>query len=135
MGRPHLPNASFLSPAKELKSCGLCMPDSQMRYDTPPVPSDLVHCFPFLNRRIYLLLTKPTSYEKEMQRLRKLLDKVESDEDSDFSNEDNGPEDILEENFSDHESFSEHDTESEEDGYPGNEEVNNSEWFSSKDDE
>ncbi|GBN48344.1 hypothetical protein AVEN_259017-1 [Araneus ventricosus] len=29
-----------------------------------------------------------------------------------------------------HESFSEHDTESEEDGYSGNEEVNNLEWFS-----
>ncbi|GBO25096.1 hypothetical protein AVEN_108916-1 [Araneus ventricosus] len=67
-------------------------------------------------------LTMPTSYEKEMQRLRKLLDEVESDEDSDFDNEDNGPEDILEENFSDHESFSEHVTESEEDGYSGNKE-------------
>ncbi|GBL99278.1 hypothetical protein AVEN_129041-1, partial [Araneus ventricosus] len=43
---------------------------------------------------------------------------IETDEDSDF---DNGPEDILEENFSDHESFSEHDTKSEEDGDSGNE--------------
>ncbi|GBN43786.1 hypothetical protein AVEN_87723-1 [Araneus ventricosus] len=66
-------------------------------------------------------LTMPTSYEKEMQRLRKLLDEVESDEDSDFDNEDNGSEDILEENFSDHASFSEHDTESEEGGDSGNE--------------
>ncbi|GBL92211.1 hypothetical protein AVEN_91542-1 [Araneus ventricosus] len=53
----------------------------------------------------------PTPYEKEMERSRKLL--VEIDEDADF---DNGPEDVLKENFSDHESFSEHDTESEEDG-------------------
>ncbi|GBN02826.1 hypothetical protein AVEN_216786-1 [Araneus ventricosus] len=63
------------------------------------------------NRSIYLLLTMPTSYEKEMECLRKLLAEVETDEDSNFDNEDNGPEDILEENFSDHESFSEHDTE------------------------
>ncbi|GBM80604.1 hypothetical protein AVEN_151510-1 [Araneus ventricosus] len=42
-------------------------------------------------------------------------------------NEDNGPEDVLEDNFSDHESFREHDKESEEDGDSGNEEVNNSE--------
>ncbi|GBL97174.1 hypothetical protein AVEN_57379-1, partial [Araneus ventricosus] len=47
-----------------------------------------------------------------------------------FDNEDDRPEDILEKNFSDHESFSEHDTELEEDGDSGNEEVNNSEWFS-----
>ncbi|GBM44117.1 hypothetical protein AVEN_242224-1 [Araneus ventricosus] len=33
---------------------------------------------------------------------------------------DNGPGDVLEENFSDHESFSEHDMESEEDGDSGN---------------
>ncbi|GBN18355.1 hypothetical protein AVEN_268156-1 [Araneus ventricosus] len=39
------------------------------------------------------------SYGKEMQRLRKLLARVETDEDSDFDTEDNGPEDILEENF------------------------------------
>ncbi|GBN67751.1 hypothetical protein AVEN_181016-1 [Araneus ventricosus] len=76
----------------------------------------------------------PTSYEKQTKRLRKLLAEVESDQDSDFDNEDNGPEDILEENFPDHESFSEHVTESEEGGYSGNE-VNNSEWFSSEGDE
>ncbi|GBM07533.1 hypothetical protein AVEN_100729-1 [Araneus ventricosus] len=57
----------------------------------------------------------PTSYEKEMERLRKLLAENETDDDSDFDNEDIGPEDISEENFSDHENFSEHDTESEED--------------------
>ncbi|GBM69503.1 hypothetical protein AVEN_112303-1, partial [Araneus ventricosus] len=51
-----------------------------------------------------------TLYEKEIESLRKILPEVEIDEDSDF---DNGPEDVLEENFSDHESFSEHDTESE----------------------
>ncbi|GBN43738.1 hypothetical protein AVEN_219641-1, partial [Araneus ventricosus] len=50
----------------------------------------------------------------------------------DFDNEDNGPEDVLEEIFSDHESFCEHDTESEEDGDSGNEDVNNFELFSSK---
>ncbi|GBO45888.1 hypothetical protein AVEN_73402-1, partial [Araneus ventricosus] len=51
----------------------------------------------------------------------------ETDEDSDFDNEDNGPENVLEENFSDYEIFREHDTESEKDGHSGNEEVNNSE--------
>ncbi|GBN89035.1 hypothetical protein AVEN_112374-1 [Araneus ventricosus] len=68
-----------------------------------------------------------------MERLRKLVAEVETDEDPDFDNEDNGPEDVLEETFSDHESFCEPDTELEEDGDSGNEEVNNSEWFSSKD--
>ncbi|GBN22859.1 hypothetical protein AVEN_237221-1 [Araneus ventricosus] len=57
---------------------------------------------------------------------------VETDEDPDFDNEDNGPEDVLEEIFSDHESFCEHDTEYEEDGDSGNEDVNNVELFSSK---
>ncbi|GBL95871.1 hypothetical protein AVEN_227118-1 [Araneus ventricosus] len=47
--------------------------------------------------------------------LRKLLAEVETDEDPDFDNEDNGHENVLEEIFSDHESFCEHDTESEED--------------------
>ncbi|GBO46289.1 hypothetical protein AVEN_74458-1 [Araneus ventricosus] len=64
-----------------------------------------------------------------MERLRKLLTEVKTDEDSDFDNEDNGPKDIFEENFSDDESYSDHDTESEEDS--GNEKVNNSEWFTS----
>ncbi|GBM45275.1 hypothetical protein AVEN_36639-1 [Araneus ventricosus] len=41
--------------------------------------------------------------------------------------EDNGPDDVLEENFSDHESLSEHDTELEEDRDSGNEEGNISE--------
>ncbi|GBO38640.1 hypothetical protein AVEN_213105-1, partial [Araneus ventricosus] len=45
-------------------------------------------------------------------------------------NQDNGPVDVLEENFSDHEIY---DTESGKDGDSGNEEVNNSEWFTSKD--
>ncbi|GBL79404.1 hypothetical protein AVEN_92589-1 [Araneus ventricosus] len=64
----------------------------------------------------------PTPYKKE--RSRKLLTEVETDED-------NGPEDVLEEIFSDHESFCEHDTESEDGGF-GNEDVNNLELFSSK---
>ncbi|GBN73536.1 hypothetical protein AVEN_119252-1 [Araneus ventricosus] len=68
----------------------------------------------------------PTPYENEIESLRKLLAEVETDEDSGF---DSGPEEVLEVNFSDHESFSKHDTESEEDGDSGNEEVNNSEWF------
>ncbi|GBN34557.1 hypothetical protein AVEN_185258-1 [Araneus ventricosus] len=68
-----------------------------------------------------------------MQLLRRLIAEVESDGDSDFDNEDNGPEGDLEGNFSVHENFSEHDTESEEDGEEENEEVNNSEWLSSKD--
>ncbi|GBL89640.1 hypothetical protein AVEN_104602-1 [Araneus ventricosus] len=81
----------------------------------------------FPNRSIYLLLTTPTTFEKEMERLRKRFAGVETDDDSDFDNENNGPEDNLEENFSNHESLSEHDTESEEDGDSGYEEVNNSE--------
>ncbi|GBM68682.1 hypothetical protein AVEN_9157-1, partial [Araneus ventricosus] len=52
---------------------------------------------------------------------------------SDLDFEHNGPEDVLEDNFSDHEIFSEFDTESEHDEDYGNEEMNNSEWFSSKD--
>ncbi|GBN08459.1 hypothetical protein AVEN_172681-1 [Araneus ventricosus] len=71
-----------------------------------------------------------TQYEKETEPLRKLLAEVETDEDPDFGNEDNGPQDDLEEIFSDHESFSEHDTES--DGDSGNEDVNNLEWFHQK---
>ncbi|GBO09980.1 hypothetical protein AVEN_205049-1, partial [Araneus ventricosus] len=55
----------------------------------------------------------PTSYEKEVERLRKLFAELETDEDSDFGNEGNRPEDILEESFSNHESFSEYDTVSE----------------------
>ncbi|GBL82119.1 hypothetical protein AVEN_162538-1, partial [Araneus ventricosus] len=41
----------------------------------------------------------PPPYEKEMERLRKFLAEVETDEDPDFDNEDNGPEDALEEIF------------------------------------
>ncbi|GBM54125.1 hypothetical protein AVEN_119854-1 [Araneus ventricosus] len=67
-----------------------------------------------------------------MEHLRKLLAEVETDEDPDFDSEDNGPEDVLEEFFSDHERFCEHDTESEEDGDSGIEDVNNLELFSSK---
>ncbi|GBL98359.1 hypothetical protein AVEN_187705-1 [Araneus ventricosus] len=74
----------------------------------------------------------PTPYEEDLDRLRKLLSEVETDEDSDFYNEDNGPEDGLEENFSDHECFSEHDKESEKDGSSGNE-VKISEGFISND--
>ncbi|GBN01296.1 hypothetical protein AVEN_201317-1 [Araneus ventricosus] len=62
----------------------------------------------------------PTPYEKEMQRLRKFLAEVENDEGIDFDNEDNGPENILQEIFSDHENFWKNDTESEEDGDSGN---------------
>ncbi|GBN88058.1 hypothetical protein AVEN_258605-1 [Araneus ventricosus] len=65
-----------------------------------------------------------TSYEKEMERLRKILPEVETDEDSDFDSGDIEPENILEENFMNHESFSEQDTESEEDRDSGNKEVN-----------
>ncbi|GBL75361.1 hypothetical protein AVEN_194561-1 [Araneus ventricosus] len=67
-----------------------------------------------------------------MERLRKHLAQGENDEDPGFDNEDNGPEDVLEEIFSDHESFCEHDTESEGDGDSGNEDGNNLELFSSK---
>ncbi|GBO36110.1 hypothetical protein AVEN_73295-1 [Araneus ventricosus] len=71
----------------------------------------------------------PPRYEKEMERLRKFLAEIETDEDPDFDHEDYGPEDVLEDVFSDHESFREHDTESEEDGDSGNEDVNNLELF------
>ncbi|GBO17611.1 hypothetical protein AVEN_36247-1 [Araneus ventricosus] len=47
-----------------------------------------------------------------MERLGKLFAEVETDEDPDFDDEDNRSEDILGENFSNHESFSEYDTES-----------------------
>ncbi|GBM94211.1 hypothetical protein AVEN_142998-1 [Araneus ventricosus] len=47
-----------------------------------------------------------------MDRLCKLLAEVETDEDPDFYNADNGPENALEEIFSDPESFCELDTES-----------------------
>ncbi|GBM11630.1 hypothetical protein AVEN_16946-1 [Araneus ventricosus] len=67
-----------------------------------------------------------------MERLRKFLAEVETDEDPDFDNADNGPEHVFEEIFSDHESFYEHDTESEEDGDYVNEDVNNLELISSK---
>ncbi|GBN87606.1 hypothetical protein AVEN_79573-1 [Araneus ventricosus] len=66
-----------------------------------------------------------------MERIRKLLDEVETDEDSDFDNEDNGPQDVLEEISSDHESFCERDTDSE-DGDSEFEDVNNLKLFPSK---
>ncbi|GBM73504.1 hypothetical protein AVEN_74766-1 [Araneus ventricosus] len=65
-----------------------------------------------------------------MERLCELLADVETDEDPDFENEDNGPEDVFEEIFSAHESFCKHDMESEEHGDSGN--VNNLELFSLK---
>ncbi|GBO22783.1 hypothetical protein AVEN_85051-1 [Araneus ventricosus] len=68
-------------------------------------------------------------HEKEMEHLCKFLAEVETDEDPDFHN---GPGDVLEEIFSDHESFCEHNTESEEDEDSGNEDANNLELFSSK---
>ncbi|GBM63891.1 hypothetical protein AVEN_268812-1 [Araneus ventricosus] len=83
--------------------------------------ADNVSSLSFPNRSIYLLLTIPTSYEKKWSVYVNFLAEVETDEDSDFSNEDNGPEDILEEIFSDHESFTEHDAKSEEDGDSGSE--------------
>ncbi|GBN70424.1 hypothetical protein AVEN_227427-1 [Araneus ventricosus] len=67
-----------------------------------------------------------------MKRLRKLLAQVETNEDPNFDNEDNGSEDLLEVIFSDHESFCKQDTESEEDGDFESEDVNDLELFSSK---
>ncbi|GBN80919.1 hypothetical protein AVEN_4229-1 [Araneus ventricosus] len=67
-----------------------------------------------------------------MERLRKFLAKIETDEDPDFENEYNISEDVLEEIFTCHESFCGYNTESEEDGDSGNEDVNNLELFSSK---
>ncbi|GBM50597.1 hypothetical protein AVEN_70235-1 [Araneus ventricosus] len=69
----------------------------------------------------------PTPYEKEMECLRKLLAEVETDEDPDFDNGNNGPENVLENIFSHHKSFCEHDTESEEDEDSRNEDMNNME--------
>ncbi|GBO22193.1 hypothetical protein AVEN_153440-1 [Araneus ventricosus] len=65
-----------------------------------------------------------------MERLRKLLADDETDENPEFDNEEN---EVLEDNFSDHESFSKYDTESEEDGDSGNEDVNYLVWFPSED--
>ncbi|GBM30257.1 hypothetical protein AVEN_26164-1 [Araneus ventricosus] len=62
----------------------------------------------------------PIPYEKEMERLLKLLAEVETTQDPYFDSEDDGPEDVLEEIFSDHESLCGHDTESKEDGDYGN---------------
>ncbi|GBN35106.1 hypothetical protein AVEN_234148-1 [Araneus ventricosus] len=44
-----------------------------------------------------------------MERLRKLLAEVKTDEDPYFDNKDNGPEDDLEEFYSNHEYFSDQD--------------------------
>ncbi|GBM82226.1 hypothetical protein AVEN_93101-1 [Araneus ventricosus] len=76
-----------------------------------------VHCCPFQIEvftccsqcRLHI---KKVFFFLELERLCKLLAEVETDEDSDF---DDGPGDVLEENFSDHENFREHDTELEED--------------------
>ncbi|GBO38598.1 hypothetical protein AVEN_24253-1 [Araneus ventricosus] len=46
-----------------------------------------------------MFLTMPTPYEKEMERLHKLVAEVETDEDPDFDSEDNGPEHVSEEIF------------------------------------
>ncbi|GBN64973.1 hypothetical protein AVEN_79973-1, partial [Araneus ventricosus] len=51
-----------------------------------------------------------------MESLCKLLAEIETYEDPDFHNADNGNYDVWEENFSDHESFKEHNTDSEEEG-------------------
>ncbi|GBN14372.1 hypothetical protein AVEN_275147-1 [Araneus ventricosus] len=70
----------------------------QARYFTRLITS--VRCCPnhSINCCIYLLLTMPTPYE-EMKCLRKLLAEVETDEMPDFDSEDNGPEDVIEVNF------------------------------------
>ncbi|GBO28231.1 hypothetical protein AVEN_152671-1 [Araneus ventricosus] len=60
-----------------------------------------------------------------MERFRKLLAEVETDEDPDFYDEENGPEDVLEDIFSDHECFCKQVKESEEDGNSRNEDENN----------
>ncbi|GBN16097.1 hypothetical protein AVEN_44766-1 [Araneus ventricosus] len=84
-----------------------------------------VHCYPFLIEIFTFCSQCRHHTKKEMERLQKRLDVVETHENSDFDNEDNGSEDVLEENFAHHESFSEHDTESVEDRDSGNKEVNN----------
>ncbi|GBM64246.1 hypothetical protein AVEN_167271-1 [Araneus ventricosus] len=82
-----------------------------------------VRCFSFQIEVFTCCSLYADSIKKEIERLHKLLAEVEIDEDSDFDNKDNGPEDVLEKNFSDHESFSKHNKESEEDS--GNGELNN----------
>ncbi|GBN13737.1 hypothetical protein AVEN_226959-1 [Araneus ventricosus] len=74
----------------------------------------------------------PTPKETGVERLRKLLAEVETDEDPDFDNEDNGPDDVADEIFPDNVNFCEHNTESEEDGDSGNEDLNNLQLFSTK---
>ncbi|GBN07238.1 hypothetical protein AVEN_62712-1 [Araneus ventricosus] len=78
-----------------------------------------VRCCPF-RIKVYTCCSQCRLHTKkfkkfflELESLRKLLTEVETYEDSDFDTEDNGPGDVLEENFSDHENFSEYDTESE----------------------
>ncbi|GBN58148.1 hypothetical protein AVEN_90578-1 [Araneus ventricosus] len=57
----------------------------------------------FQKRSIFLLLTMPTPCEKEIERLLKLLAEFETLQASDLDFEHNGPEDVLEDNISDHE--------------------------------
>ncbi|GBO03747.1 hypothetical protein AVEN_23261-1 [Araneus ventricosus] len=72
------------------------------------------------------------SERKRNGAFRKLLAEDETDEDPDFDSEDNGPEVVLEDIFSDHEYFREHDKESEEVGDSRNEDVKNLELFHQK---
>ncbi|GBM69989.1 hypothetical protein AVEN_225394-1 [Araneus ventricosus] len=89
-----------------------------------------VRCFPF---RIEVFTGCSQCRLHTKKKFSVYLAEVETDEDSDFDKEDNGQEDVLELNSSDHENFSEHYTELEEDGDSGNEIVMNSEWLSAID--
>ncbi|GBL90174.1 hypothetical protein AVEN_227226-1, partial [Araneus ventricosus] len=75
---------------------------------------------------------RKTTTEKEVERVRKLLATVQTDEYPDLCNEDNGPDDGLELIFSDHENFCDNKTKSEVDRDSGNEDENNLKLFSSK---
>ncbi|GBM19550.1 hypothetical protein AVEN_108017-1 [Araneus ventricosus] len=79
-------------------------------------------CFPF-RIEVFTCFSQCLLHMKKKERLHTLHAEVETDEDSDFENEDHGPEDVLELNSSYHENFSANDTESEEDGDSGNEKV------------
>ncbi|GBM01131.1 hypothetical protein AVEN_27231-1 [Araneus ventricosus] len=75
-----------------------------------------VRCCPFRIEVFTCCSKRRLHMKKKWRVLCILLAEVETDEDSDFHKEDNGPEYILEEHFSDHKSFSEHDADSQEDG-------------------
>ncbi|GBM61964.1 hypothetical protein AVEN_136245-1 [Araneus ventricosus] len=74
-----------------------------------------VRCCPF-RIEVFVCCSQCRLHRKKFFLELQTFAEVKTDEESDFDNEDNGPGDVLEENFSDHENFSKHDKESEDDG-------------------